>query len=310
MGLSASQGRMLLLTARKSDLEFRAQQISQKRLVLSQQLEEIAMDYENSSSNRQMIFNTLYLNGENTGDSSATKSRVNLTYATLVSGTLRQFSSENSGIRAYDKTANQEYSSNVAYRLVDAEGALVVSDIKEIPGTLQDDTTTKPATAATNNATAESSSETNKIIPMSNGRYKLVNKDGEQIGIYVVDNSLKFGSTDPNGDTDGPNYLQDCLRNGKYLIQKGSVDTENDKIKWNSISWDSTSNISDTYYTEDDDKAKAKYDRLQTQIQNQDKKLELELDSIETQRTAVTTEVESVQKVIDDNIEDSFKTFA
>ena len=45
MGLSASQGRMLLLTARKSDLEFRAQQISQRRLILSQQLEEIAMEY-------------------------------------------------------------------------------------------------------------------------------------------------------------------------------------------------------------------------------------------------------------------------
>ena len=60
----------------------------------------------------------------------------------------------------------------------------------------------------------------------------------------------------------------------------------------------------------DDDTAKAKYDRLQNQIQAQDKKLELELDNIETQRSAVTTEVESVEKVIKDNVESTFKTFA
>ena len=49
---------------------------------------------------------------------------------------------------------------------------------------------------------------------------------------------------------------------------------------------------------------------MQKQIQNQDKKLELELNNIETQRSAVTTEVESVQKVIDDNVDSTFKTFA
>ena len=38
--------------------------------------------------------------------------------------------------------------------------------------------------------------------------------------------------------------------------------------------------------------SKAKYDRLQNQIQAQDKKLELELDNIETQRKAVDTETE------------------
>ena len=93
-------------------------------------------------------------------------------------------------------------------------------------------------------------------------------------------------------------------------FSRAPTDSETNKIKWNSIAWDATSNINDEWYTENDDKAKAKYDRLQKQIQNQDKKLELELDNIETQRSAVTTEIDSVKKVIDDNIEGSFKTFA
>ena len=93
------------------------------------------------------------------------------------------------------------------------------------------------------------------------------------------------------------------------LIEKGAVSKDDGKVRWSSISWDAISNISDNYYNEDDDKAKAKYDRLQNQLQAQDKKLELELNNIETQRSAVTTEVESVDKVISDNIEGSFNAF-
>ena len=410
MGLSASQGRMLLLTARKSDLEYRAQQISQKRLVLAQQLEEIAVDYEDAPSNRQM---KISLSLASTASGSDVVNRTsNLTYATLISGTLNQFSSDDSGIQAYDRTAGQEYASTSAYRLVDAYGAIVVSSEEEIPGTqtktsniatAQDSdgvyrvgTTSSDGTKqnsgdnyivipkepngtatalgnllnSSNNINTKSlqidtqhgmiavvkvdgttayynyrtgaeitdesqknsfsSSETASLvndsssIPSStlktisnvnkiegaDGKYSLVDANGVVIQRYVIDETLKYGTTDVDGSTDGPNYLQECLRNGKYLIEKGSIDSETNKIKWNSLSWDSTANISDAYYTEDDDRAKAKYDRLQTQIQNQDKKLELELDNIETQRSAVTTEVESVQKVIDDNIDGSFKTFA
>ena len=64
MGLSASQGRMLLLTARKNDLEFRAQQISQRRLVLSSQLEQISTDYEEAMSNRVMHIKLMDTSGE------------------------------------------------------------------------------------------------------------------------------------------------------------------------------------------------------------------------------------------------------
>ncbi len=410
MGLSASQGRMLLLTARKSDLEYRAQQISQKRLVLAQQLEEIAVEYEDATSNRQMKI-SLALASTDSGNDVVNRT-ANLTYSTLISGTLNQFSPDDSGIQPYDRTANQEYASTTAYRLVDAYGAIVVSSEDEIPGTIsktsnvpttQDkdgvyrvgskssdgqkenngdnyvvvpkasngtetalgtflnsskDISTKNLNIDTTHQMIEiikgdgskvyynymtgaeitdenqknqfESSETatmvndSSSIPSStlktvtnvnkvegsDGKFSLVDDNGVVLRRYVVDSTLKYGSTDVNGTTDGPNYLQDCLRNGKYLLEKGSIDAETKEVKWNSLSWDTTANISDSYYTEDDDKAKAKYDRLQTQIQNQDKKLELELDNIETQRSAVTTEVESVQKVIDDNIEGSFKTFA
>lgn len=45
-------------------------------------------------------------------------------------------------------------------------------------------------------------------------------------------------------------------------------------------------------------------------IQQQDKKLELQLKQLDTEQQALSTEMEAVKKVIDKNIEQTFKTFA
>lgn len=47
-----------------------------------------------------------------------------------------------------------------------------------------------------------------------------------------------------------------------------------------------------------------------TVIQQQDKTLELHLDQLDTEQQAIQTELDAVKKVIDKNIEESFKTFA
>ena len=63
--------------------------------------------------------------------------------------------------------------------------------------------------------------------------------------------------------------------------------------------------------------AKFQYDKEQTKInaemsliQSQDKKLELKLQRLDTERTQITTEIEAVKKVINDDIESSYKTFS
>lgn len=47
-----------------------------------------------------------------------------------------------------------------------------------------------------------------------------------------------------------------------------------------------------------------------TGLQEIDKRLEIELNSVDTQQQAVMTEIDSVKKVIDKNIDMVFKTFA
>jgi len=67
---------------------------------------------------------------------------------------------------------------------------------------------------------------------------------------------------------------------------------------------------SDRLYTEDDAVASALYEAASAIIQSEDKKLELELKNLDTQHKTIETEIDSVQKVIDKNIERSFKIFS
>ena len=63
--------------------------------------------------------------------------------------------------------------------------------------------------------------------------------------------------------------------------------------------------------------AQYEYDRQQQEInartkviQQQDRNLELKLQRLDTQRTQITTEIEALEKVMNDNIEASYKTFS
>ena len=56
MGLAASQARLLVLTARKSDLEFQSQTINSRRIQLSYKTAEIARAYSEAMNNKKIFF--------------------------------------------------------------------------------------------------------------------------------------------------------------------------------------------------------------------------------------------------------------
>ena len=256
MGLSASQGRLLLLTARQNDLEYQAQQVSQQRLALSAKLDDISQEYEISTNNRQMIITMQTCEGNSVTS--------NLTYAKLVSGAVGL----DGGLKKSAGINTSDYSNSQAFRLTDGN-SVIVSDESEIPDNAK---------------------------KIGDNKYSVGKKT------YIVDKELA-----DNGS--GINYLQNCLRNGKYIIEKHYAESIAQDKPWKEVSWDAAATITDQYYEADDAAAKAKYDRLSKQVEAQDKKLQLDLDNIETQRNAVKTEIDSVEKVINENVEKTFNTF-
>mgnify|MGYP003321505809 CR=1 FL=1 len=57
-------------------------------------------------------------------------------------------------------------------------------------------------------------------------------------------------------------------------------------------------------------KAEAKYEKDLRDIDKKDKQYDLTLSKLESERTALTTEYDSVKKVIEDNIERTFGIFS
>ena len=56
-------------------------------------------------------------------------------------------------------------------------------------------------------------------------------------------------------------------------------------------------------------RAESKYNQDMADLENQDKKLDLELKKLDTEHSALQTESDSVKNVVDKNVESSFKTF-
>ena len=57
-------------------------------------------------------------------------------------------------------------------------------------------------------------------------------------------------------------------------------------------------------------KAEAKYEHAMKEIDRKDKQYDMTLSKLETERSALTTEYDSVKKVIEDNIERTFGIFS
>ena len=97
-------------------------------------------------------------------------------------------------------------------------------------------------------------------------------------------------------------------------IARTYVDALSNTVATGTGTWPTPPNAPDALgqntrlYTEDDALATARYEGQTAILQAEDKRLELELKNLETQHKAVSTEIDAVNKVIDKNIEKSFKT--
>lgn len=100
-------------------------------------------------------------------------------------------------------------------------------------------------------------------------------------------------------------YIQNMVLNGGMTIKQLAHDGS-----WSAISsGDSDSPMSATTDTEGINKAEANYDAEKAKIDSKEQQIDLLMKNLDAERAAVDTEIDSVQKIIDKNIERSFKMF-
>jgi len=117
-----------------------------------------------------------------------------------------------------------------------------------------------------------------------------------------------------NGDakTDSE-WLTSMIQSGLMTISTIKEDKEG-KINYNGTSPSSDSSISYTTTTTIDSralkKAEAKYEHDLKEIDRKDKKFDMDLSKLDTERNALKTQYDSVKKIIEDNIDRTFGIFS
>lgn len=119
----------------------------------------------------------------------------------------------------------------------------------------------------------------------------------------------------PEGDAStNSDWLQNMVKSGQLTLYTMSENKNTGEITLNgtlpssdtSLDYSQTTSIDKTALA----KAEAKYEHDLKAIDKKDKKYDMELSKLETERNALTTEYDSVKKVIQDNIERTFGIFS
>lgn len=130
-----------------------------------------------------------------------------------------------------------------------------------------------------------------------------------EVGLDGCVSSSDYGD-DFNSDQEMLNYM---LQSGRIRVDTVEF-TSDGSVKEDSATVGSDSRLTYTPTTSIDKKALAKaeaeYEHTMKEIDRKDKRFDMDLNKLETERTALTTEYDSVKKVIQENIERTFGIFS
>jgi hypothetical protein len=292
MGMSASQCRLLSLTARLSDLEYQAQAVSNEKIRLSEQSTEANQKYENALDKEKLTV----------------LSQNSSTYVDATAANLSTYASEaNSKQKILENSSGQIMVSEdvtEAYEKSGGQGGSFETFLNLLGYTQDTSKTSSTAVSVTTTTNGATSTSSVKVKYDSTAVTYYTN-------IYNMMGNNGYG-TISNSNLNDSEWLYDELSSGNlYVTEQTSTDSDDDGTNdWEKISYSTGDSAlqtaSDTSYIA---KAEAEYNTETARIQTKDKRYDMTLKDIDTQHTAIQTEVDSVKKVIDKNIERSFKTF-
>lgn len=308
MGMAASQARFLQLTARRTNIEYMGQQINQQRLALAnasaglfeKMLSMVPPTPPSSQDDKYFTQGYKFTDPADEIQKSVSWSAVPPSAAdfTAATGTINFIGT--SGNAASTFTLDAAALAGASGGL-NGTGTTTAADIARALGTgATDEQAALGYTSVIRNITIEHN------IYDPDGNYTtvqttapaLLNFDNlnRLLNFTVLDQGTIDAKTVPTVEANAPKGVG----NGENLTYGGTFD--------------------DIAYNDDMNKyefQKASYDyqiervnQETRQIQSQDKSLELKMKQLDTEHNAVQTEMEAVQKVIQKNIESSFKTFA
>ena len=316
MGMSASQARLLSITSRMNDIELRSQQISNTKIRLADESEQVANKY------------TKALNA-----SKLTKMEYSKEQSRKVDLTINELSKAGSNLRLkrtdgktiVPKSVYQNYKNSLSYNNNKDSfcGKLPTEEArkKEAGYTFVLQMTTgemswagaydKTGTQKTGlygpndpyrdfiNAGVISQSEIDYYTQMFNDMFdaSTTASDGQTKsfdGAFAFDDSI----------ANDPNWLYEAIESGQFILEEKKDDS------WKETSVSGNVSLGIESYSENLAKAEAEYNASTAKINTKEKKLDQQMKEMDTEHSALKTEYDSVKSLISDNISKSFQLFS
>ena len=343
MGLAASQARYLALTARKSDLEFQSQTINTRRIQLAYKTAEIAQAYSEGMNNQRIKMSTKNSQGTPVWEAVTFGDLLKEGYIVIpVAGEAWSTSGTDANSCPYSMSGSPAITyTRVLTNEAKLDEEIVISGLNSnspemtylTPVSGKTNTYKLKATAAlianVNDTTWGTFSDTFKSLYTVttqkdySSRLNVNSNYNEQKGGADIQSLLTSGNAQIV-TKEFYNYL--CQRGfdpfagqpitaaafAHYQEEFDNGDCIVNHNKKSICDWraDETETFAQRNFTEDDAQVLAKYEADTAEIQRQDKVLEMQEKNIETQHKAIETELESISKVIQKNIETTFKIFS
>ena len=125
-------------------------------------------------------------------------------------------------------------------------------------------------------------------------------------GIEAAGGCVSVSEFSPEGSTDN-DWFNNVIQSGKLILNQYMTGAQKG---WKEISAATCTTIQEVKDDVAIKKAEAKYNYELSKVNNKEKKYDQSLNKLETERTALKTEMDSIKKVKDENIERTFGIFS
>ena len=128
--------------------------------------------------------------------------------------------------------------------------------------------------------------------------FKMIAENG-----WVYDPSVNSGDTTAN-----KNYLNAKLQNNMYFITE--VDTlDGTDFNYATKIATNVSKVFEVYDKDAQNAALSKYEAEKADINAKEQQVDIRMNKLEAEQDAISTELDSIKKIIDDNVSVTFKIF-
>ena len=290
MGLAASQARLLNLTSRMHDIEYKAQNLEAQKLQMANESTQVYQEYENALNKQKVQFKQIGTDGS--------ASYVDADIATLLKNGYRIKIMYGSNWYDFVKENNTDATNGASKWLAsDAEIEEVEVDVLLGPGGIQGLLKDMNIGEVYSKLDINESKKYILTEPAKAG-------DSTITGRKLLSSSDDTAKALGNLDFNDMEVLRNLVEAGFIVFEKPMSDGTYEEV--NIATDTSLQEVSDETLLK---KAEAKYEADMRKINQKDKKFDTDLAAMDAERNAIKTEMDTLKSVAKENVDRTFKLF-